>query len=268
MVKVAFILSAKRSGSTWLGLVLGSHSGAATLGEYFRPFLIPGHVACRLCEANGLPECLRLSGIDDVAPDDAFTFATDRLQRGLLVDVSKRLDWCTRFLNRAEIDPRLVHLVRHPCGFVSSEARRRASTPEDLLSMWEIENERIDAFTRASRVPSILVCYDDLADDPDRNFPRLCDFLGIVWDPQALRYWNFPHHGLGGNGAASLYLRGRRIKNYTTGDDAFYQDLLLRPVSADRRWKTHVDAALRHHAINTPFARKMREHLGGGDWEG
>jgi hypothetical protein len=267
MTTVAFVLSATRSGSTWLGLVLGSHTGAATLGEFFRPFLISGHVACRLCEANGRRDCVRLHGIETIAPDDAFTFAADRLQCGLLIDVSKRLDWCVRFLDRPGVDPKLVHLVRHPCGFVSSEARRRAGSPEELLSIWQKENELIDAFTRASKAPSMLVCYDDLADQPDRHFPILCDFLGISWNAKSLQYWNFPHHGLGGNGAASLYLRGRLVENYTTGDDAFYQDLPSRAISADRRWQVQLDAAFRRHAVNTQFARDLRQRLGGGDWE-
>lgn len=91
-IVVVFILSAPYSGSTWLNLVLGSHSWAMNLGEYYRPFLNPDHIACRLCEAEGLPECTVLHGIEAVARADAYHFAALRSGKRILIDASKRLD--------------------------------------------------------------------------------------------------------------------------------------------------------------------------------
>ena len=68
-----------------------------------------------------------------------------------------------------------------------------------------------------------------LADEPALTFPALCDFLGFAFEPAALMYWNVEHHGLGGNGACSLYLRGRKVKKFRTGDDAFYATLAASP---------------------------------------
>jgi len=64
--RLVFIHSELRSGSTWLSYVLGSHPSAAHLGEYYRPFVLKNHTACRLCEAKGLSECEILHGIEHV----------------------------------------------------------------------------------------------------------------------------------------------------------------------------------------------------------
>jgi hypothetical protein len=265
---VVFVLSCARSGSTWLGLVLGSCSQAYSLGEYHRPWILPGDGYCRLCEADGLA-CTVLYGIEEVPRRDAFHFAAARTGRQIIVDSSKSIAWCTEFLGRADLDVRLVHLVRHPCGFVESEHRRRAPalSLDELLAEWETVNRQIAEFTTNAGAPATLVCYDDLADAPEQHFPPLCRFIGMLWEEAALAYWNFPHHGLGGNGAASLYLRGRKISRFNTGDDAFYADMKDRPIAADRRFRERLPEEFRRRAVEHPYARSLREQLGKEPWQ-
>jgi sulfotransferase family protein len=264
---VVFILSTPRSGSTWLNLVLGSHSFAANVGEYRRVFTEPGHVVCRLCEANGLPECRFLHGAAEVPLEQAYHFAAERLARPVIVDASKRVEWCARFVDRSDLDVRLIHLVRHPCGFVESEARREPEkTAAQLFADWVAGNRAIEAFCAAHAAPHALFAYDDLADHPAEELPRLCAWLGRSFEPAALRYWEFEHHGLGGNGAASLYLRDRKVTNFVTGDDRHYADLAARPLEADRRWMHALEPALCASFLDHPYTRELRarlpQHLG------
>lgn len=265
---VAFILSLQRSGSTWLNLVLGSHSWAANVGEYRRIFTIPGHVVCRLCEADGLSECRLLHGAADVPAEAAYHFAAERLGRDVIVDASKRLDWCARFLERPDLDVRLIHLVRHPCGFVASQGRREpGKSPDDLFREWASGNRAIAEFAGSSGLAHTMCSYDDLADHPETTFPALCRFLGHAYEPGALRYWKFAHHGLGGNGAASLYLRGRRVRNFDTGDDAYYEELLDEDVRSDRRWMGELDRATCARFLDDPYTRYLRAQLPAGlEW--
>jgi len=265
---VICVMSTMRSGSTWLNLVLGSHSWAASLGEYFRPFLVPGHVACRLCEADGLPACTMLDGIEAVPAEQAYAFAAERMARDVVIDASKHLVWYRRFIDRQDLDLRLVHLVRHPCGFVESEMRRNAgATPDTLLAEWVRVNGEIEEFIATSGRPAMLTCYEGLADDPARYFPPLCAFAGGAWEPDAMRYWEVPHHGLGGNGAASLYLRGRGVVRYVTGDDAYYRNLEAQPTAADARWKSRLPEEFRRRAVASPYAQACMERLGDARWE-
>ena len=78
--------------------------------------------------------------------------------------------------------------------------------------------------------------YDELADDPKSTFRRSARPSDPV-DPAALRYWDAPQHGLGANGASSVYLRNRAVTNYDSGDDRFYERITARPTAADDRWR-------------------------------
>ena len=267
-VAVVFVLSAPRSGSTWLSTVLGSNSWAESLGEYYRPFTRPGHFECSMCEADGLSECAVLHGISKVRQRGAFHFAAKRLGNSVLeFDSSKSLDWSKEFLFRDDIEPRLIHLVRNPCGFVESQGRRKPQLSHDeLLWNWEDTNRGIEEFSAASGSPFILACYDDLADDPNSHFPRLCDFIGFAWEPEAINYWLVPHHGLAGNGASSLYLRNRQRNVYPTGDDDFYSELAQQRSAADRRWVDRLPSAFCRKAIETPYAQHLQAILG-SNWQ-
>ena len=266
--RVGFILSALRSGSTWLNLVLGSHDWAMNLGEYYRPFRFPGHIACRLCEAEGRAECSVLHGIERVPAARAFHFAAARAGRGVLIDASKQLDWCGEFLGRDDLDVRLIHLVRNPCGHAESELRRHPGRGlDEVLASWEAANRAIENFIAASSAPAMLAGYDDLAANPGGHFPALCGFLGHGWQPAALRYWEVAHHGLGGNGAAAPYLKGRLVTNFATFDDAHYDGIERRPTAPDLRWRERLGAAERARALGLPYAVALRRRLG-GDWPG
>jgi hypothetical protein len=262
-ISVVFILSAPRSGSTWLNLVLGSCAWGINLGEYYRLWEWPGHVACRLCEADGLAECTMLHGVDRVPQQNAFHFAALRSGKRVVIDCSKDIRWCHSFLDDPRIDVKVIHLVRHPAGYVESESRRQKDlTHEALLEQWEAENQRISNFTAGLRTAAIAVSYDSLADTPDNAFPSLCGFLGQEWQPAALRYWEIPHHGLGANGAPSVYLRERKVANYTTGDDAYYEAIAARNVAADTRFRERLPEEFRRAAIARPYAQKLMAELG------
>jgi hypothetical protein len=257
------ILSTRRSGSTWLNCVLGSHRGVANLGEYFRPFEKPGHVACRLCEADGLPQCRVLHGIECVPAERAYAFAAERLGCSVLIECSKLLHWPLLFIDQPDLDVRFIHLVRNPCGYIESEQRRRPeATTEALIAEWTEQNGHIETFVRNAGRPNVLVSYERLATAPHAAFPELCAFLGFAFDPAALAYWRFEHHGLGGNGACSLYLRGRAVQRFTTGDDAFYDTLVGAPTRADERWRGRIGDTVKSAAFSTPYAREMQSRLG------
>ncbi len=219
---VVFILSEIRSGSMYLSYVLASHPGVAHLGEYRRPFTIPGHVACRLCEARGKVECEILHGIEKVPRELAYDFAFERFQVPILIDSSKLLDWTAQFLAQDRFQVKVIHLLRDPRGWFASERRRNPMTLDFAIQRWVDTNSRIADFVAEHRIASRSVFYDDLAARPERYFPPLCDFVGVRYDSRAREYWNHEHHGLGGNGAA-LNLIGRYERaNVITGDDQFY----------------------------------------------
>lgn len=89
----------------------------------------------------------------------------------------------------------------------------------------------------------------------------LCRFIGYLYEPSALQYWNFPHHGLGGNGAASLYLRGRQVTNFETADDEYYAGLIHKDVESDRRWIDALDRDTCCRFLDAPYTKHVRAQL-------
>lgn len=272
---VVFILSVVRSGSTWLNLVLGSHSWASDLGEYNRPFLhIPYNsdstIKCPSCTADGLPDCVIYPNIINVPEKDAYHFAFSKSGKPVLIDASKDIDWCARFVIRNDVDPCIIHLIRHPCGFVKSQMRRSETSADQLLTDWEITNRSIKSFVASAGVRNITAFYDDLADNPQSYFPIICEMIGYQWEKESLRYWEHEHHGFCANGPTLLYLRDR--SNFSkvgviTGDDPFYQTLLNRPINADRRWRERLPSDFCQRAIETPYSLALREKHGQERWQ-
>ena len=233
---VAFIVSEGRSGSTWLSYVLGSHTGAAHLGEYYRPFTMPGHVACRLCEARGRTECEILHGIENVPKEHAYDFAFERFHQPILIDASKILEWVVNFLHQERFQVRVIHLMRDPRGWFASEGRRDpALLPDVAITRWLDTNNKVIDLLASHHVPCFSVFYDDLAVHPERHFPPLCSFVGMRYESGALDYWNYEHHGLGGNGAAFNVIGKYEGANVITGDNPFYRTNTQRHFY-DTRW--------------------------------
>ena len=236
------------------------------LGEYRRPWVFPGHVACRLCEANGLQECEILNGIHEIDKSKAFHFAAERSGKQVLIDASKDIGWCKNFLGQPGLDLKFIHLIRHPAGFIESEGRRIDKSAEQLLLQWKDQNSEIRAFLRDEKLSFMTCCYDNLADSPDAYFPSICEFVGQNWETKAVNYWEVPHHGLGGNGAASVYLRDRKISNYISGDETFYRGIIDRKVSADIRFRERLPADLIAAILDDPEVKDIGASAG-ARWE-
>src|SRR2546421_8570660 len=98
MKTVTFILSSERSGSTWLGYVLGSHKDCAFVGEFYRGWQPEIQGPCSSCAAKGLSECEVLDGAEYVPVKRAYDFAFERLHVSHLIDSSKKIEWASRYI--------------------------------------------------------------------------------------------------------------------------------------------------------------------------
>lgn len=283
---VVFILSDKRSGSTWLSYVLGSHQNAAHLGEYYRPFINPDHVECDICHAVGKVECPILHGIHDVPLDLAYDFAFERYKKDILIDNGKEVTWANKILTLDRIDRRLVHLFRDPRGFIAAQRRRKHLDKDRMqfkiihlirdprgwfasvkrrgwsdintsIRKWVKDNREMIELAEKRRLPYMAVFYDELAYDPEKYFPELCEFVGMEFEPKALEYWSFEHHGLGGtNGAGYMVLQNYEKAEYKTADDDFYQKNINKRFY-DQRWKEQLTKEEIEYIENSNSVREL-----------
>jgi hypothetical protein len=138
-------------------------------------------------------------------------------------------------------------------------------SPDAAARCWFSTNEGISEFVQSHDVPCYTVFYDDLAVRPQQYFPPLSTFIGSRFESRVLEYWNYEHHGLGGNGAAFNVLGQYEHAQVTTGDDAFYRAHAGKHFH-DTRWRAQLspqerDAFEQSAAIRFLLAKHGRSFL-------
>ncbi len=224
---VIFIASEGRSGSTLLDFLIGSHSDVVSGGELID---LPSRGSTRkdggeqctcgasitVCEHwRAVNAELRSStgqSIDTLAlhSPDTDVFRRDNLalfcamsavsERHFVVDSSKRYFRLERLLAIPELDVRVIHLVRHPCGVAYSHIRTggRVSFPSYGLGFSYLRGE-LRILRLLSNQKHHVVQYEDLVRDPATVLKTLMKWLGLSYEPSQLKWSETEHHSIGGN---------------------------------------------------------------------
>jgi hypothetical protein len=89
-------------------------------------------------------------------------------------------------------DSRFIFLLRHP---VSIARSRHAARPQDSEARnLKMVRRYCDAIEAARHTyDGVTVRYEDITADPERETRRLCEFLGVEWEPTMLKYGEFDH---------------------------------------------------------------------------
>lgn len=230
---VVFILSHNYSGSTWLSLVLGSHSHAFYLGELNKIYSKKDFRPCALCTSQGRA-CPYLHDARQIHPSEIHGFLLERVGKPVLVDNSKRVKWNARMLNDASFQHKYVHLIKDPRAiYYSLQIRNRA----EEFEKWIDRNAEIAAFISENNLDVYRVSYNELAENTDEALLKLNTWLGLRYEPEQKEYWRFEHHGPGENGATSAFLQGSRAS-----EQNFYA-AHRQTNFVDRRWQENLDGA-------------------------
>jgi hypothetical protein len=264
--QVVFILSCDSSGSTWLGYVLGSHSRCAFVGELYRAWKPELREPCAWCAGQGRTECEALHGIELAPPESAYDFVLDRLNADTIIDTTKKIDWVSKYANsRRGYDVKFLHLMRDPRGWYESRKRRSAQPLDIQLAEWCGYNSQIWKFIRSTGMPSATLFYDETAAHPTAELPKLCAFLGSSFEPDALAYWQKPHHAFAANGASNSVLRGlpraEEMQFFVTGDDRYYEEHRKQSF-VDERWKERLSDEEKQAIAANPEIRGLMAAYG------
>ncbi|HEV3076162.1 MAG TPA: alpha/beta fold hydrolase [Thermoanaerobaculia bacterium] len=221
---VILLLSAPRSGSTLLRVMLAGHPALFSPPELHLLAFEGMRQRQAALQASYLGEgleraLLELRGVDAglarrevgelVAANrpvaEVYRLLCELAGGRALVDKSPSYAYAATTLARAEAlfggTAKYLHLIRHPAPAIASFVRLRMETligaageaPVDVAEeVWRRSNSNLEAFLAGIQPERrLLVRYEDLVREPEMVARRICAFLGIEWDPAVLD----PYHG-------------------------------------------------------------------------
>lgn len=200
-----FIAGAGHSGSTLLGLLLGSHPDAFYAGEAAKTRFLgdehkPEHKrVCKLCG----PECPIWGDFVVAERPDLYEQLARKTDAKVVIDSTKNLKWLTEKTDAVRSGggrPALIFLQRDGRAVINSRVRKYPERDvETLIRSWVERMRETRAFFDAFDGPKIIVRYEELATAPVRTLRKICQAVDVPFDAGMLDFASREHHVLGGN---------------------------------------------------------------------
>ena len=184
-----FVICTLRSGSTLLRVLLDSHSQIRSPHELHLRY-VSVHFDQKWSERS-----MKELGLDTRAAE---YLLWDRLlhreltasRKSIIADKTPNNVFIVDRLREAWPDARFIFLLRHPGAIarsrqaVQGRGRRTSVSRSRYCEALEAARQTYDGHT---------VRYEDLTADPERELRRICDFLGVDYEPTMLDYGQFDH---------------------------------------------------------------------------
>lgn len=267
------ICGAGHSGSTLLGLVLGSHPACFYAGEAKKTLFIGDarkplrKRVCKIC-GEGCPVWSRFS----VPPEpDVYEQLSRLTGRPVIVDSTKKVEWIRERaaeVDRAGAAHKRIFLTRDGRAVVNSRVRKYPDEdPAAIVDAWLAQVRATEALIAERPDGALRVRYEELATEPERVVRRVCGFLGLDYAADMLRYEAHEHHPLGGNtGTQSVVARAGEVEGTLARVPArsqTYYESLEGGFRLDLRWQRELPDAARR-----VFEERAGEANEAFRWEG
>lgn len=246
--KVCFIGGAGHSGSTLLGLLLGSHLEIFHAGEAIKTRFFNDsnrgidEKTCKICG----PSCPVWSRYDPNSKADLYEQLAGITGKSFIVDSTKNIGWLREkisYFGQIDIEKYLIFLKRDGRAVINSRIRKYPElNPTQLINDWVNQIQATNKIYDHFDGKKIKIHYEDLASHPSPILKRLCAFLEIKYDHNMLNYFNYEHHPLGGNsGTQFLVARAQaEIKDpliKLNQRNEYYYSTHPMQIKLDLRWK-------------------------------
>lgn len=263
------ICGAGHSGSTLLGLTLGSHSrcfyaGEAKKSTFFGDASVPRKKrACKLCGED----CPVWGGFTPPPEPDLYEMLARVTGKPVIVDSTKAVSWIRERaaeLARVGVPQKRLFVTRDGRAVVNSRLRKyRGSDPGELVDHWVQQIRATEALIAERPEDALRVRYEALATEPEATLRSVCAFLGLSFEERMLHYEQGEHHPLGGNaGTQSVVARAAHADDALVSVPARSRDFYA-PIEGgfrlDLRWRDELPAAVRTlfeeraGAVNEPY---------------
>jgi hypothetical protein len=191
LVAPAFVMCTVRSGSTLLRVLLDSHSKIHSPQELHLRDLAVG------VKTDYATKALGEIGLDE---EQLRFLLWDRLLqrevaaagKEMLVNKTPNDVFIADLIARCWTDARFIYLLRHPGAIARSRQQTRPQdTPERNAQMVLRYGNALEQARAAHPGPTVR--YEELTADPAAETRKLCEFLGVDWEPAMLDYRRFDH---------------------------------------------------------------------------
>ncbi|TFG23509.1 MAG: sulfotransferase [Promethearchaeota archaeon] len=248
-LKVCFIIGAPHSGSTLLGLILGSHNSAFFAGEankvsFFNDSNFEDERKfCRICGK----ECKIWKKVN-LNDANLYVQLYELTKKSIIIDSTKNLEWISEQMKLADdskLETCIIFLKRDVRAVMNSLLRKYPTqTIEKLIDRWNKQITGTKELFNSFRGNKIEIFYEDLASNLNFTIERLCKFLNVKYEPDMKDYYYKEHHSIGGNiGTHYLLLKAKNREEkwlLTERNEYYYRDHPL-SIKIDERWKKELD---------------------------
>jgi Sulfotransferase family len=181
-----FVFSSVRSGSTLLRVILDTHSQIVAPHEmHFRNVRVK--LNHKLTNAAFRELGISTETLENMLWDRIFAELLANSGKSVVVDKTPSNTVIWRRVSEWWPDARFLFLLRHPAHIAESLIAARPRVP--LSDNYERANKYLDALHEArSNLPGLDVRYEDLTARPEAEVKRICDWLGVPWEPTMLDY--------------------------------------------------------------------------------
>ncbi|TXT54472.1 MAG: hypothetical protein BAJALOKI1v1_2160003 [Promethearchaeota archaeon] len=274
--KVCFICGAPHSGSTLLGLILGSHSKCFYAGEANKVTFLHSKSSsedskCKMCGQN----CSIWGDFTLKDPKDLYLQLSLKTQTPIIIDSTKKPTWLQEQINnlkREQITLTLIYLYRDGRAVINSRLRKyKDSEPAKVIDNWISHINKTNQLYNEFPGDKIKILYKNLAQNTIETIQTITKFLTISFEPSMIAFYEHEHHPLGGNtGTQSLILKSQQEKRINSPiqlserNQYYYEDHPLQ-IKFDERWKTELDPKVLHlfdkkaGALNTTFLDEFKK---------
>ena len=193
-----FVAGMPRSGTSLVDRLIDAHPRAAGVGEL--PLL--ERFAAQLTKASRPgppPACF--GELQEPAWKKAASTALRRLEERArnadrIVDKSLANDRMLGIASRLLPGCRVLHVIRDPrdvavscfLGRFQEHELPWTTSLESIAAAWRESHRMMEHWKTVLDIPILEVRYERLVQDPDHEFPRIIEFLGLEWDDACRRF--------------------------------------------------------------------------------
>jgi hypothetical protein len=270
-LRAALICGAGHSGSTLLGMVLGSHSQAFYMGEGGKvrflndPKKPMRKRVCKICGEG----CPVWTGFAWDRSEPLYQQVANHVGRNVIIDSTKDEAWIrarSDEVRAAGGQAALIFLTRDGRAVVNSRIRKYPDRdPGTQIQAWVDKIETSEALFNAYEGPKLRLRYEDLAVGSEAAARQLCDLLELDYEPGMLRFAESEHHVLGGNSGTQYIAAKARFedpnKAFVTLNDRtrnYYREH-SGEIELDLRWKNEL--SIQHAALFEQLAGGLNESM-------